>query len=70
MHEGYTGFGFIDLDKRDGRWVPRSGAFAAGNPGESFRSHTMVPLLSAPSDRTSVMAAFVDIDAASQLDEA
>ena len=46
---GYTGFGFVHLNQIEKKWVPVRGGFAAGNPGESFRSHSMVKLDAAPS---------------------
>uniref|UniRef100_A0A5Q5CFG4 Uncharacterized protein n=1 Tax=Mycobacterium sp. (strain JLS) TaxID=164757 RepID=A0A5Q5CFG4_MYCSJ len=50
-HAGYTGFGIVHLHKVEKKWVPVRGAFAAGNPGESFRSHSMVRLESVPENR-------------------
>ncbi len=55
---GYTGFGFVDLERRGRAWVPRNGAFAAGNPGESFRSHSMVKLRTVPTTRAAALSAF------------
>lgn len=57
-HAGYTGFGVIDLERLGRAWVPRNGAFAAGNPGEAFRSHSMVKLEERPSTREDVLEAF------------
>lgn len=57
-HAGYTGFGFVDLEWRGRSWTPRNGAFAAGNPGEAFRSHSMVRLTELPTSRTEVLDAF------------
>lgn len=37
----YEGFGSIKLEHDGKKLTPVSGAFAAGNPGETFRSHTM-----------------------------
>lgn len=47
-HTGYTGFGFIELKKEGRNWIPSRGSFAAGNPGEAFRSHSMVRLEALP----------------------
>lgn len=58
MHAGYTGFGFVDLARHGKTWIPRRGAFAAGNPGEAFRSHTMIRLEKYPEDQASVLEAF------------
>lgn len=57
-HAGYTGFGFVDLEHRGGAWVPRNGAFAAGNPGEAFRSHSMVKLDEHPVTTEEVLEIF------------
>ncbi|SHY17606.1 Uncharacterised protein [Mycobacteroides abscessus subsp. abscessus] len=61
MQNGYTGFGFVDLARQGKTWMPRSGAFAAGNPGESFRSHTMVRLGELPLNERSMLESFKKI---------
>lgn len=60
-HAGYTGFGFVDFERRGKAWVPRNGAFAAGNPGEAFRSHSMVRLDNQPNTTEEVIEAFTRI---------
>ncbi|MDV6291467.1 hypothetical protein [Rhodococcus aetherivorans] len=62
MHTGYTGFGFIDLQRQGKAWTPRSGAFAAGNPGETFRSHTMVRIAGRPDNKAAALVGFKEID--------
>ncbi|QHU90728.1 hypothetical protein GWK74_04435 [Candidatus Saccharibacteria bacterium oral taxon 488] len=47
-HRGYTGFGFIELEKHGRTWSPVRGSFAAGNPGEAFRSHSVIRIDSVP----------------------
>lgn len=59
VHTGYTGFGFVDLEKKGRTWVPRRGAFAAGNPGECFRSHSMVKLNALPVSQDQLREMFV-----------
>jgi len=59
-HTGYTGFGFVQLAKTERKWTPVRGAFAAGNPGESFRSHSMVKLDNEPDTPDSTLQLFQD----------
>lgn len=62
VHAGYTGFGFVDLVKTPkGVWAPARGSFAAGNPGECFRTHSMVRLDDAPPDAEARLHAFEKI---------
>ncbi|WP_151526147.1 hypothetical protein [Serinicoccus kebangsaanensis] len=65
-HAGYTGFGVVNLSREGRKWTPSRGAFAAGNPGECFRSHTMVRLARAPLTREARSEAFKLIEDAYQ----
>lgn len=58
VHASYTGFGVLTLSKSGKAWTPSRGAFAAGNPGECFRSHTMQRLDYLPSTQEGVVATF------------
>lgn len=49
-HTSYTGFGVLELAKRGRSYVPCRGSFAAGNPGETFRSHSMIKVDRAPAN--------------------
>lgn len=60
-HTGYTGFGVVYLERRGKAWVPRNGAFVAGNPGEAFRSHSMLRLEEMPRSTDDVRAVFAKL---------
>lgn len=57
-HTSYTGFGFLELTREGRHYVPTRGSFAAGNPKEQFRSHSIVKIEALPQDQRETQALF------------
>jgi hypothetical protein len=56
---GYIGFGVLRFRRHEGKWIPNHGFFISGSEGESYRSHTVVPLDRMPSSSQETRAMFV-----------
>ncbi|MFJ4786501.1 hypothetical protein [Streptomyces sp. NPDC088794] len=56
---GYIGFGVLRFRRQDRKWVPDRGFFISGTEGESYRSHSVVPLERIPDNPQEAHAVFV-----------
>jgi hypothetical protein len=56
--KGYIGFGVVSFRRQDRAWVPDRGFFISGNEGETYRSHSMVPLESIPASQSAIRHVF------------
>jgi hypothetical protein len=52
--KGYVGFGVVRFRRQGGAWVPDRGFFISGAEGETYRSHSMVPLRSLPRNQSAI----------------
>ncbi|MEC3979526.1 hypothetical protein [Amycolatopsis sp. H20-H5] len=57
--KGYMGFGVVRFRRQERAWVPDHGFFVSGNEGETYRSHTMVPLDGIPTNQSEVRKLFL-----------
>jgi hypothetical protein len=55
---GYIGFGVVRFRRDQGKWVPDRGFFISGKEGESYQSHTLVPLDRIPATADEIRAVF------------
>lgn len=56
--KGYIGFGVVRFRRNERAWVPDRGFFASGNEGETYRSHSMVPLEAIPTQQDEIREVF------------
>jgi hypothetical protein len=56
--KGYMGFGVVRFRRQEHAWVPDHGFFISGNEGETYRSHSMVPLEDIPTGQGKIRDLF------------
>jgi hypothetical protein len=56
--KGYIGFGVVRFRRQESVWLPDHGFFISGSEGESYRSHSMVPLDEIPTEGSRVREVF------------